>query len=57
MDDQKTSTLQVDKETQRLIRQYCFIHRLDMKKFIDKLANEKLESFKKRLDELRKFKV
>jgi len=51
------STLQVDKETQQLIRQYCFIHRIDMKKFVEKLAHEKLETFKKRMDELRKLKI
>ena len=57
MNGQKTSTLQVDKETQQLIRQYCFIHRIDMKVFVDKMANEKLESFKERLNDLRKIKI
>ena len=51
------STLAVDRGTQRLIRQYCFIHRIDMKIFVDKLANERLEEFKRRLEDLRKIRV
>lgn len=57
MNGQKTTTLQVNKETQELIRQYCFLHRIDIKRFIEKLTNEKLESFKERLNELRKIKI
>jgi len=57
MGSQKISTLQVDKETQQLIRQYCFINRIDMKRFVEQLANEKLETFKERLNELRKIKI
>lgn len=57
MNGQKTSTLQVDKETQQLIRQYCFINRIDMKRFVEKLANEKLDTFKKSLKELREIKI
>ena len=57
MDEQDISTLAVDKETQRLIREYCFIHRVNVKWFVEKLANEKLETFKERLNELRKLKV
>lgn len=53
----ETSTLQVGRETQQLIRQYCFIHRIEMKKFVEKLANEKLEAFKERLNELRKLRI
>jgi len=51
------STLKIDKSTQQLIRQYCFIHRINMKGFVEKLANERLEDFKKRLDELRKIRI
>ena len=53
----KISTLQISKDTQQLIRQYCFLHKLNMKNFIDELANEKLEDFKKRLDELKKLRI
>ena len=49
--------MQVDKETQLLIRQYCFINRINMKNFVEELANEKLGPFKKRLNELRKIRV
>lgn len=57
MDSKKLSTLQVDKRTQLLIRQYCFIHRINMKKFVNKLANEKLGSFKKMLEEIKKVRI
>jgi len=55
--DEKTSTLAIDKETQRLIRQYCFIHKIDVKKFIAELANERLGEFKTRLNELKKIRL
>lgn len=57
MGNQRTSTLVVDKETQHLIRQYCFIHKINMKNFVEELANEKLDVFKKRLDELRRIRI
>jgi hypothetical protein len=57
MDDDKVSTLAVSKETQRLIREYCFIHQINMKKFVDRMAKEKLTDFKKAIEELRKLNL
>lgn len=51
------STLQVNKETQQLIRQYCFLHKMEMKDFIEKITHERLSSFKKKLDELKKLNI
>ena len=57
VDDKTTSTIAVDKETHQLIRQYCFIHRIDIKEFVEKMTHEKMEPFKKQLNELRKLRI
>ena len=51
------STLQVERETRVLIKQYCFIHKIKVKKFVEQMANDRLAEFKKRLEELRKLNI
>ena len=48
------TTLMVDKCTHELIRQYCFLHRIEIKAFIHELANERLKDFKIKLEEIRR---
>jgi len=57
MESKKASTLAVDSETRRLIREYCFVNRINMRSFVKKLANDKLETFKKRMNELRNARI
>ncbi|HZX44958.1 MAG TPA: hypothetical protein VFF28_04715 [Candidatus Nanoarchaeia archaeon] len=51
------STLQVERETRVLIKQYCFIHKIQVKQFVEQMANERLAEFKKRLEELKKLNI
>ena len=44
----------VDKGTHELIRQYCFLHRIEIKAFIHEIANERLKDFKIKLEEIRR---
>lgn len=52
----ETTTIEIDKETHLLIRQYCVINNIAAKDFIREIANNRLTEFKKRVAYMRKFK-
>ena len=45
-----TTTIEIDKETHMLIRQYCILNNIKTKDFIRNLTNERLKELKKRLE-------
>jgi hypothetical protein len=52
-----TTTVEIDKETHKLVRQYCVINGVKIKNFISDLADEELEEFKKMIKNVRKTKL
>jgi len=50
------TTLNVDKETAKLVHTYCLFYDLKMTDFVKEVMEERLKGFKERLDELKKLK-
>ena len=50
------TTIEIDKETHVLVRQYCVINSIPIKEFIRGLVSEELHEFKKRIESVRKIK-
>jgi hypothetical protein len=55
MANNDTATLQVDKETHTLIKQYCVLNDIKVKDLIRDWANEKLKNYKHKVEELKNF--
>ena len=53
----ETTTIEIDKETHLLIRQYCIINSIAAKDFIREITNDRLTEFKKRVEYMKKFKL
>lgn len=51
------TTLEIDKETHLLIRQYCIVNGITTKDFIRNLANNRLKEFKNRVEEMKKVNI
>ena len=49
-----TTTIEIDKETHMLIRQYCILNDITSKDFIHDLTNERLKKLKEKMDDMRK---
>lgn len=49
-----TTTIEIDRETHTLIRQYCIINNITAKDFINNLANEKLKAFKHKIEDMKR---
>ncbi len=50
----ETTTIEIDKETHTLIRQYCLLNGLRIKDFVREVTYENLEGFRTKLDYLKK---
>ena len=48
------TTIEIDKETHMLIRQYCIINNIATKDFIRNLTNDKLKEFKQKVERIKK---
>ncbi len=48
------TTIEIDKETHMLIRQYCIINNITTKDFIRSLTNDKLKEFKQKIESMKK---
>ena len=51
------TTIEIDKETHLLIRQYCIVNGITTKDFIRNLANNRLKEFKQRMEGMKKFNI
>ena len=51
------TTIEIDKETHLLIRQYCIVNDITSKDFIHNLANNRLKEFKNRMEGMKKFNI
>lgn len=51
------TTIEVDKETHLLIKQYCIINSIPVKDFIRNLTNTKLKEFKKEIESMKKINI
>tara|TARA_Y100000310_G_scaffold273083_1_gene288355 strand:+ start:597 stop:761 length:165 start_codon:yes stop_codon:yes gene_type:complete len=52
-----TTTIEIDKETHTLIRQYCIMNNVKIKDLIRGWSDEKLEDYRKKLNELKKLNL
>jgi hypothetical protein len=52
-----STTIAIDKETHKLIRQYCIINSLNTKDFVRIVTNDKLRGFKQVMKDMRKMKI
>jgi len=52
-----TTTIEIDKETHILIRQYCVINNMTAKDFISNMANEKLKAFKQKMEDMKRISI
>lgn len=50
---EEKTTIAVDRETQQLLRDYCFFNRIHISDFVREIAQEKLQDFKEKLDQIR----
>ena len=51
---QETTTIEIDKETHTLIRQYCVLNNIKVKDFVRDITNENLDEFKKKIEEMKR---
>jgi len=51
---QNSTTIEIDKETHLLIRQYCILNNITAKDFIRNVANDRLREFKQRIEHMKK---
>ena len=49
----ETTTIEIDRETHMLIKQYCVLNGIPVKKFIRSLANEKLDGFRQKIERMK----
>jgi len=52
-----TTTIEIDKDTHNLVKQYCLINNIRTKDFIKELTEEKLQRFKQKLEEMKKINL
>ena len=50
------TTIEIDKETHLLIRQYCIFNNITVKDFIRNLTNDGLKEFKQKVEVMKKIK-
>ena len=51
------TTIEIDKETHMLIRQYCIINNITAKDFIHDLTNDRLKEFKQKVEGMKKISL
>ena len=49
-----TTTIEVDRETHLLIRQYCLLNDVKTKELVREWANKNLSHYKKKIEEMKK---
>jgi len=48
------TTIEIDRETHLLIRQYCIFNNITVKDFIRNLSNDRLKEFKQKIEIMKK---
>lgn len=49
----ETTTIEIDRKTHMLIKQYCVLNNIQLKDFIRNLTNERLDKFRQKIERMK----